>query len=134
MGRGLENGLIQRVLDALGLEKHTAQATTEEHDRNGHMLHVSGTPWFTPTREMFQKDVGDSIGENHTGFGELAVGDFGLQPGHNRARRLYVPGPTQIGPAAQPSSEGQNAVPEEDTTFDKVSESVENLDTSLRNC
>lgn len=95
------------------------------------MLHVSGAPLFTPTREMLQEDVGDSICENHTRLGELTATDVGLPLGHNVTRRLDVPSPTQIGPAAHPSSKGQQTVPEEDASFDKMRKSVKNFDTSL---
>ena len=77
----LKDGLVQTVPDAFGLEKHAAQATTEEHDGDRHMLHVCGAPLLTPTREMLQEGVvilGDSICENHTRLGELTAPDVGL--------------------------------------------------------
>ena len=82
---------------------------------------------------MLQEDVGNTIQEDHARLGKLAGGSPSLPLGHNGGWWLHVPCPTQIGPAAYPSSKGQKTVPEEDASFDKVRETVENLNASLQN-
>jgi len=95
------------------------------------MLQVRGRPFLTPTRKVFQEDVGDTVCENHTRLGELATGNVGLPFGHNGRLRLQVPGPTQVGPAAHPTTESEQTVPEEDASLDEVGESVEDFMASL---
>lgn len=68
---------------------------------------------------MFQEDIRCAVRENESRLDEFSAGSA-------RRRRLEVPGPSEVGPAAHELAQHDQSVPEEDTALDEVGETAEN--------
>lgn len=75
---------------------------------------------------MFEENVDAAIQEDHKTLCELSRGNLTL-PADLGSGWFQVPGPAEICEATEPSSEGEQTVPEEDAAFDKVSQSIEDI-------
>lgn len=128
----LHDSAVQPALNALRFEKHTTQTPTKEHNGDGHMLEICRRPFAAPTGEVLEEHVAGTVEEDHKRFGKFTGRDLGLPLANNIARGLHIPSPSEICPAAHESSQGQQTIPKEDASLDKMCETVEDLSTPLQ--
>jgi hypothetical protein len=98
------------------------------------MLEILGGPWVTPGSKMLEKHIDTPIEEDDEGLYEFSRRQGCLPNAHFAPARLKVPCPAQVGEASHPSSQRQQSVPEEYSSFDKVCKSVEDILAALKLC
>lgn len=89
------------------------------------MLQILGSPRLAPASEVLQKHVGRAIGEDERRFDKFARDC-------TRARRLQVPGPAKVRPAAHEPAQHHQTVPEEDAALNEMRQPAENAVVSLQ--
>jgi hypothetical protein len=89
------------------------------------MFQILRSPSITPGSQVFQEDIAAAVEKNDEGFNELGRR-------HSRGPTAYyihgwldVPCPTPISKCAHPSAKSEQAVSEENSTFDKVCQDIE---------
>lgn len=95
------------------------------------MFQILRRPSLAPGREMFEKDVGGAIKENDERLDELGGWDRRRPTPDHGARWPDVPGPTEVGETAHPATEREDAIQDEDASFDEMGEAVEYVIASL---
>lgn len=74
---------------------------------------------------MLEEDIGRPIGENGCRLDELSRWNPRLGLPNNLLRRLDIPGPSKVRPAAHETAQDDETVPEEDATFNEMRQSTE---------
>ncbi len=95
------------------------------------MLQILRTPFSAPGSQMFEKDVRCAIEPNDKGLDKFGGRDGGFPLANLIAGRFDIPCPAKLGKAPHPTSKGEQSVPEEDATLDKMRETVENVVSTL---
>lgn len=110
---------------------YSYQAATKEQESDGDMFQILSRPFTTPISKMLKKYVGASIQTNDKGFCKFGRWDGGLPLAHLRAGRLNVPCPAKVGKTAHPSTQCQQPIPEENSSFNPVGKTTEDSPATL---
>jgi hypothetical protein len=86
---------------------------------------------MAPGTEMLKEDVTRTVEPYNEGFCEFSRRNPGFPLADLGAARPQIPGPAQIGKAAHPTTQRQEAVPKEDSSLDKVGEACKDVVGSL---
>lgn len=107
----------------MGSESTTYHAATDKQNCDGDVLHVLSSPGTSPTPEMLKEDVGGAIEEDEEALDKLGRGPPLLRP----LLWANVPCPAKLTKAARPTTQGEDAQPEEDAALDPMGEAVEDF-------
>lgn len=101
----------------------TYHATTDKQDRDRDVLHILSSPSTSPAAKVLKEDVGRAIEEDEEALNKLGRRSPLLRPllGAN------VPCPAKLAEAARPTTQGEDAQPEEDAALDPMREAVEDV-------
>jgi hypothetical protein len=88
------------------------------------MLQILRSPRLAPSSEVLQEDIGRAIREDEGRFNKFSRDSA-------RARRLEVPGPTKVRPAAHKPAQDDETIPEENAALDEMCQTAENALSSL---
>jgi len=80
---------------------------------------------------MFEEHVGTAVEPDHEGLDEFSRWHAGFPLANLAAGRLLVPAPPHVGKTPHPTSQGEQSIPEEDSSLDKVGQTIEDVFTTL---
>lgn len=124
LGLNFVHGCVEKIANTCRLDEHTAlkkqvsfcfgkstgadrgtyQASSNEQNCDGDVLHVLGGPVSSPTAEVLHEDIGSAIEEDQEALDELSgrAPLLGVLPWSN------IPCPAKLSKAASPATEGED--------------------------
>ncbi|KAI6748456.1 hypothetical protein HG530_015492 [Fusarium avenaceum] len=106
-----------------GKEKSvTDYASPKEENRDGQVFHILSGPGSSPAAKVLHEDVGSTIEED-----QEALNKLGRRTPFLRLLRANVPCPAKLAKASSPTTQSEDAQPEEDTALNPVRQTVEDF-------